>query len=162
MTMEKTRINVRIILSIVVVISILALLFTFMQVQQEKERLTIDLQRRASLLAESLKESIEPLLGKEQSVRLQKIVDKFGDRERLAGMAVYDVKDKLLATSPPLAGDLSGPPASPEILLTRVPSGRGNMTVGPYALGVSGEYGSWGRAQGRRASRSEGDLRRGV
>jgi hypothetical protein len=56
------RINLRIILSIVVVISILVLPFTLMQVRQEKERLTIDLERRASLLGESLKETIEPLI----------------------------------------------------------------------------------------------------
>ena len=97
------RINLRIILSIVVVISVLVLLFTLMQVRQEKERLTIDLQRRSSLLGESLKETIEPLLEKGRPERLQKIVEKFGNRERLAGVAVYDVKDKLIAATPPLS-----------------------------------------------------------
>jgi len=104
------RINLRIILSIVVVISVLVLLFTLMQVRQEKERLTTDLQRRASLLGESLKETVEPLLEKGRPERLQKIVEKFGNRERLAGVAVYDVKDKLIAATPPLAVHLSVPP----------------------------------------------------
>jgi trehalose-6-phosphate synthase len=104
------RINLRIILSIVFVISVLVLLFTFMQVRQEKERLTIDLQRRASLLGESLKETIEPLLEKGSPGRLQKIVEKFGNRERLAGVAVYDVKDKLIAATPPLSAHLSVTP----------------------------------------------------
>jgi trehalose 6-phosphate synthase len=104
------RINLRIIISIVVVISILVLLFTLMQVRQEKERLTIDLQRRSSLLGESLKETIEPLLEKGRPERLQKIVDKFGNRERLAGVAVYDVKDKLIAATPPLSTNLSVTP----------------------------------------------------
>jgi len=40
-------------------------------------------------------------------VRLQKIVEKFGNRERLAGVAVYDVKDQLIAASPPLSDHLS-------------------------------------------------------
>ena len=79
------RINLRIILSIVIVISIIVFLFTFLQVQQEKERLTLELERRASLLGESLKETIEPLLEKGRPERLQKIVEKFGNRERLAG-----------------------------------------------------------------------------
>jgi trehalose 6-phosphate synthase len=105
------RINLRIILSIVVVISVLVLLFTFLQVREEKERLTTDLQRRASLLGESLKETIEPLLEKGRPERLQKIVEKFGNRERLAGLAVYDVKDKLIAATPPLSAHLSVPPA---------------------------------------------------
>jgi trehalose 6-phosphate synthase len=101
------RINLRIILSIVIVISVLVLLFTLIQVREEEERLTIDLQRRSSLLGVSLKETIEPLLEKARSERLQEIVEKFGNRERLAGVAVYDVKDKLIAATPPLADHLS-------------------------------------------------------
>ena len=104
------RINLRIVVSIVIVISVLVLLFTLMQVRQEKERLTIDLQRRTSLLGESLKETIEPLLDKERPERLQKIVEKFGNRERLAGVAVYDVKDKLIAATPSLSAYLSAIP----------------------------------------------------
>jgi trehalose 6-phosphate synthase len=76
-------------------------------VWQEKERLMIDLQRRASILGESLKETIEPLLEKGRSERLQKIVEKFGNRERLAGVAVYDVKEKLIAATPSLSDHLS-------------------------------------------------------
>ena len=105
------RINLKIILSIVVVISILVLLFTLLQVRQEKERLTIDMERRASLLGESLKETIEPLAEKGRSERLQKIVEKFGNRERLAGVAVYDVKDKLIAATGQWAPHLSIPPS---------------------------------------------------
>jgi hypothetical protein len=67
------RINLRIILSIVIVISVLVLLFTLMQVRQEEVGLTIDLQRRSSLLGETLKETIEPLLDKGHPERLQKI-----------------------------------------------------------------------------------------
>jgi trehalose-6-phosphate synthase len=104
------RINLRVILSIVVVISVLVFLFTLEQVRQEKERLTIDLQRRTSLLGESLKETIEPLLEKGSPERLQKIVEKFGNRERLAGVAIYDVKDKLIAATPALSAHLSKPP----------------------------------------------------
>jgi hypothetical protein len=71
-----------------------------MQVRQEEERLTIDLQRRSALLGESLKETIEPLLEKEKPQRLQKIVEKFGNRGRLLGMAVYDTKEKLKKKAP--------------------------------------------------------------
>jgi trehalose 6-phosphate synthase len=81
-----------------------------MQVRQEKERLTIDLRHRSSLLGESLKESVEPLLEKGHPERLQKIVEKFGNRERFAGVAVYDVKDKLIAATPSLSTDLSATP----------------------------------------------------
>ncbi len=92
-------------------ISGLVILFTIIQVQQEKERLTIDLERRASLLGESLKEAIEPLVEKERFARLRKFVEKFGNRERLAGVAVYDAQDKLIAASGPLAANVATPPA---------------------------------------------------
>ena len=59
---EPLRITFRIIFSILVVISIGVLLFTLLQVRQERARLVLDLERRASLLGESFKETIEPLV----------------------------------------------------------------------------------------------------
>ncbi len=100
------RISLRIILSIILVISILVFLFTLMQVRREKERLTLELKQRASLLGESLRESVEPLLESGKPERLQKIVEKFGNRERLLGVAIYDVKDRLIAVTPLLSSQL--------------------------------------------------------
>jgi trehalose-6-phosphate synthase len=108
---DALRITLRIILSIIIVISILVLLFTFQQVRQEEERLTNDLERRAAILGESLKESIEPLIEKGDPKRMQKIVEKFGNRERLHGIAIYDTKDRLVAATVQLAPYLSTPPA---------------------------------------------------
>ena len=105
------RITLRVILSIFVVISAIVLLFTFLQVEQEKERMAVDLERRASILGESLKESIEPLVGKRQTSSVQKIVDKFGNRERLAGLAVYDAQGKLSAVTAQLTPHLKTPPS---------------------------------------------------
>ena len=104
------RITFRIIFSILLMISALVLLFTLLQVRQERERLALDLERRASLLGESFKETIEPLVEKGQFHRLQKIVEKFGHRERFAGLAIYDAKDKLVAATPHLGSDLASPP----------------------------------------------------
>ena len=104
------RITFRIIFSILVVISLVVLLFTLLQVRQERERLSLDLERRASLLGESFKETIEPLVEKGQFHRLQKIVEKFGQRERFAGLAIYDPKDNLVAATPQLGSDLASPP----------------------------------------------------
>ena len=70
------RINLRIILSIVVVISILVFLFTLVQVRQEKDRLTIDLQRRSSLLGESLKETIEKLKSLDRQIEERRRLTK--------------------------------------------------------------------------------------
>ncbi len=104
------RITLRIILSVGLVISALVLLFTLVQVHQEKERMAIDLERRAALLGETLKEAIEPLIERGRLDRVQKIVEKFGNRERLAGVAVYDVKDQLVAGTTQWASQLKSPP----------------------------------------------------
>jgi trehalose 6-phosphate synthase len=105
------RINFRIIFSTIIVISVLVLLFTILQVRQEEERLTLELERRASLLGESLKESVEPLIDQGRFDGLQKIVEKFGSRQRLAGVVIYDVKDRLIAATPQLSSHLTTPPA---------------------------------------------------
>jgi len=112
------RITLRIIFSIFFVISAIVLLFTFLQVEQEKERMTIDLERRASILGESLKESIEPLVAKGQSSSVQKIVDKFGNRERLAGVAIYDAQGKLAAVTAQLTPYLKTPPSLVENVMS--------------------------------------------
>jgi trehalose 6-phosphate synthase len=104
------RFSFRIILSIFAVISIIVLLFTVIQVLQEKERMAIDLERRAALLGESLKETIEPLVGQGRLENLPRIVEKFGNRERLAGIAVYDAQDKLIAVTAQLVSHLKTPP----------------------------------------------------
>jgi len=100
------RITFRIVLSIIVVVSAIAFLLTLFQAQQEREGLRRDLDRRTSLLAESLRETIEPLVGQPQAARLQHVVENFGNRERLAGVAVYDAKDQLIAVTPALAPQL--------------------------------------------------------
>jgi len=89
--------------SVVVAVSLVALGFNIRQVDQERATLTTNLEQRASLLADSLKESVEPYYANssQSSFRtsLQKVVDKFANRERLAGIALYDNKGMLLATS---------------------------------------------------------------
>lgn len=82
-----------------IIISLVVVAFTVNQVQQEEQRLKTDLLHRSTLLAESLKESVEPNFINKSPVQLQKLVDKFDNRERLAGMAIYDNKGEPIATS---------------------------------------------------------------
>lgn len=89
--------------SVVVTVTLVAFFFNLKQINDERSTLTINLEQRASLLADSLKESIEPSyansLQSTLQTSLQKTVDKFANRERLAGIALYDNKGTLLATS---------------------------------------------------------------
>lgn len=104
------RITLRLVLAIVTVVSVIVLAFTLLQVRQERQRQMGDLERRTSLLAESLGETVEPLVGQGQSARLQRIVEKFGNRERLAGVAVYDTKGLPLAVTQTLVAHVATPP----------------------------------------------------
>jgi trehalose 6-phosphate synthase len=69
------------------------------------------LERRAEVLGESLAGNIEPSLGKGSHKELQRIVERFGNRQHLAGVAIYDTQGEPIAITPGLAQQLSGEPA---------------------------------------------------
>lgn len=104
------RISFRLIVSLVIGVTLVVFMFAFFQVRQEKSRLNEELERRTDLLAESMQESIEPLLAKGPSKNLQRIVERFGNRERLSGVAVYDAAGRPLAVTESLSSLLQTPP----------------------------------------------------
>lgn len=87
------------ILVIVTIVSLIVITFTFNQVAQEEVRLKSDIQYRSTLLADSLKETVEPNFINKSEESLQNIVKKFEDKERLAGIAIYDNKGETTAVS---------------------------------------------------------------
>ncbi len=84
------KISLRLIVSLVVVLTAAIALFTLNQTRHEYERSTSDLLRRAQLLAEGLQEATAPALTDANTGALKRIVNKFGNRERLVGVAVFD------------------------------------------------------------------------
>ncbi len=104
------QITLRLIFSLVIVVTLAVSLFAFLQVRQEKTRLSDELERRAGILAESMQETVEPLLAKGPSKNLQRIVERFGNRERLSGVAVYDAAGRPLAVTESLSSLLQSPP----------------------------------------------------
>src|SRR3989338_5934426 len=109
------KITLRLIFSLIVVIALVAFGFSFWQAHQEESRLKNELERRANIIADSLKESIEPLLSSGSSDSLKRIVNKFSNRERLIGVSVHDFQGNLLAASLDLDPKLK---TSPKILKT--------------------------------------------
>jgi trehalose 6-phosphate synthase len=105
------RMRLRLVSSIVAVVTLIVLVFTLSQVHQERQRQRAELERRASLLADSLGQAVEPLLELGQSRRLRRIVERVSHRERLTGVAVFDSQVSLLAATPALAPQLVPPPA---------------------------------------------------
>lgn len=106
------RVSVRLILSLVAAVTLVTFLFARSEVRAQKNGLRSDLERRAEVLAESLQEVIGPLEANgphalSQKRHLQQMVERFGNRERLAGVAVYDAQGRLLAISSRLAEQLA-------------------------------------------------------
>ncbi len=91
------RVTVRLIVALVVTVGTVAAFSAYFQVRQERDQMRNEMERRARLLAEGLQETVAPLAQQGPSERLRKIVERFGNRERLAGVAVFDAKGGLLA-----------------------------------------------------------------
>src|SRR3974390_2082717 len=103
--------SVRLIVSLFVGITAVSLLFSYYTVRSEEQQLRSDLDRRAALLGESLSGNVEHALAKGSSSRtLQRIVQRFGNREHLVGIAVYDVTGERLAVTPDLENLLNQRP----------------------------------------------------
>lgn len=97
------RITLRLIVSLVVTVAVVAGFSAYFHVEQERSRLRDEVERRSRLLAESLQESVQPAIQAGSSASLQRLVEKFGNRERVSGMAIYDAKGKALAVTEKLA-----------------------------------------------------------
>jgi len=61
--------------------------------------LRTDLERQAEIFAESLQMTVEPFLQRGNAGELGRLVDRFGNREHLAGVAIYDVDGSVTAIS---------------------------------------------------------------
>jgi len=97
------RTTLKIILPLIVSVASVSLFFAAYQVRTEKRNLRNDLSRRAEILGESLQESVEPLLERSPEKDLQYFIERFGQREHLKGVAVYNSAGAALAITTGLA-----------------------------------------------------------
>jgi trehalose-6-phosphate synthase len=92
------RTALKLILPLIVSVLVVSLLFSAYQVRTERRILRSDLSRRAEILAESLQENVEPQFDKQLPDKsLQRLVDRFGQREHLKGVAIYNANGIALA-----------------------------------------------------------------
>lgn len=84
---------------LVLVTAVITFLFTFNQVNLEKQRLESDIQRRASLVTDTLKETVEPNFINKSETNLQPLVEKFADNQRIVALAIADNKGRIVASS---------------------------------------------------------------
>ncbi len=104
------RLSLRLIIPVLVAVTAVSLLFSVYHVRRDRRIQERELSRRAELLADSLEESVAPVLGFRSE--LQRLVERFSSREHLAGIAVYDSRGRVLAISSALGKRLVEPPAS--------------------------------------------------
>src|ERR1700693_1063227 len=102
--------SVRLIVSLIVGITLVSLGFSYYEVLGEKRVLRSDLERRAAVLGESVAGNVEKSLEADSGRSLQRLVQHFGSREHLLGIAVYNREGKALAVTPELAGVLTTTP----------------------------------------------------
>jgi len=91
------RTTLKIVLPLIVSVAVVSLLFAGYQVRSERRNLRDDLSRRAEILGDSLQETVEPLLDHGPNKNLQRLVARFGQREHLKGVAVYDAEGTAIA-----------------------------------------------------------------
>ena len=96
------RTTLKIVLPLIISVAVVSLLFAAYQVRTDRRILRNDLSRRAEILGESLQDNVEPMLDKAGDKNLQRLVDRFGQREHLKGVAVYGADGKVLAITPGL------------------------------------------------------------
>src|SRR5215467_12600168 len=106
------RTTLKIVLPLIVSVASVSLLFAAYQVRSERRNLRSDLARRSEILAESLQENVERALDRGQEKNLQRLVERYGQREHLKGIAIYDASGRILAITPGLAPILPLRPAA--------------------------------------------------
>jgi trehalose-6-phosphate synthase len=94
--------SVRLIVSLILGSTLVSLLFSYSEVIGEKRNLRNDLEHRAEVLGESLAGNVERSWGSGSEADLQRLVQRFGNREHLLGVAVYDRRGNLVAMTPEL------------------------------------------------------------
>jgi trehalose-6-phosphate synthase len=107
------RTTLKMVLPLIVSVAAGCLLFTAYQVHTEKRILRSDLSHRAEILGDSLQEAVEPLFGRKPDGSIQRLVERFGQREHLKGVAVYNANGTPLAATSGLPPQLqTQPPAA--------------------------------------------------
>src|ERR1700731_1091256 len=107
--------SVRLIASLILGITLISSGFSYYEVLAEKRAMRSDVERRAEMLGESLVGNVERSSwntgsGKVPNTELQRLVQRFGNREHMLGVVIYDQQGALVAATPELAKMLTTAP----------------------------------------------------
>src|SRR3990170_7754950 len=100
------KITLRLIFALVIAVASVAGVSAYLTVQSEKARLTLELEHRAWLVSEGIKESVGPVIAKAPSKKLDRIIEKVGASRQIFGIAVYNAAGEAVSVSKGLADKL--------------------------------------------------------
>jgi trehalose 6-phosphate synthase len=123
------RLTTRLSLCLVAGISVVSLVLTLYQANEERRGLRRELERRGLVVAESLEKSAAPLLAGHSASELQGLLEQFQQHERLAGAAIY--------------GPQGTPVAATANLEEMQTAGAGSLRRATQTAGGSGAFFSW-------------------
>ena len=103
--------SARLIVSLIVGITLVSLCTSYYQVLVLNRGLQKDLQHSAEVLGESLARNVERDLERDAQHNLQRTVQQYANRDRLAGLAVYDPQGHSIAVTPSIEPLMSNTPA---------------------------------------------------
>jgi alpha,alpha-trehalose-phosphate synthase [UDP-forming] len=107
------RTTLKLVLPLIISVALVSLLFAAYQVRTQRRNLRSDLMRHADGLAESLQEAIDPLFEKNDrnsEKAMQRVVDRFAQREHMKGIAVYEADGHLRAMTSSLEDEFKQAP----------------------------------------------------
>jgi trehalose 6-phosphate synthase len=107
----------------VTIVLLVSLGTSYYQVQREKRRLRTELTKRAEVIAEGLEHSVEALVRSGARNDLQRVLERFSNKEHLLGVAVYNGSASPFAATSTLAATL---PPKPAVVEQAVSDGLGH------------------------------------
>ena len=127
------RVTLRLLGAIWICALLIIAAFAFLEVRQERQRLVDSLERRATLLGEALRESVQPAMRQGSTPRIARLLKKFARPDR--HIVVYDGFATPLAAAPqPTPAPATAIPEVTEAIT------RGDVVQGLRALGARPVY----------------------
>jgi alpha,alpha-trehalose-phosphate synthase [UDP-forming] len=102
--------SLRLIVALIFGVTLVSLVSSWYQVQAEKDALLRDLERKAETFGESVAGNAESYLQSGDKLGLEQMVSRFGNRDHLLGIGVYDVDFLPLVVTRDLSAVLRGIP----------------------------------------------------
>ncbi len=106
------RLTSRLSVSLILGVAAVSLAFAFYQTRAQSLSMQRDLREHALMLGESLARATEPLVAERSHDQLRSLVERFKDRETVAGVAAYDAAGTPLVATTGLFAMLGRTPPS--------------------------------------------------